>query len=454
MVVERGEPGRTDRGVDHAHPPGPAERVADDHGDLDAGELAQPGSELGRAAVRVHRQQHHGAGGGVAGVDAGRGQDEAVPGLDDARRARAGRPAGRSRRRCAPRAWLRRTSCPSALLTTLLVTTSTSPSRRSGTAAASRAARSAPSVDLGKPGDRAERDRGPHPRSSAARSSAAAAIRRVALSVGHQQRHGAHGDPGQLSDVAASALVDQPAVEQAGVAGRRPRSAVVGHPMASRQASAMPRTGAPPTIGETPTTGRGRRCQRGADARDREDRADRHDRVGRRQEDDVGRRRSPRARRAPARASAAPTAGSRWPAVDACMRTHHSWKCTARPALVVLDDHVRLDPVVAHRQQPDAGLPAGAERGGDLREREPGGQHLRAHQVGREVAVAEPEPRAGLDAVGRELLLDVKVSSARPQPCSAWMPPPRVYITVSRSGQTCSPNRTMSSAVLPTTVIS
>src|SRR6185437_9570681 len=34
------------------------------------------------------------------------------------------------------------------------------------------------------------------------------------------------------------------------------------------------------------------------------------------------------------------------------------------------------------------------------------------------------------------------------------MPPPRVYITVSRSGLMCKPNRMMSSPVLPITVIS
>lgn len=47
-----------------------------------------------------------------------------------------------------------------------------------------------------------------------------------------------------------------------------------------------------------------------------------------------------------------------------------------------------------------------------------------------------------------------KVSSALPQPCSSLMPSPRVYITVSRSGQTFSPKRWMSSPVLPMTVMS
>src|SRR5271157_1705056 len=48
----------------------------------------------------------------------------------------------------------------------------------------------------------------------------------------------------------------------------------------------------------------------------------------------------------------------------------------------------------------------------------------------------------------------LKVSPARPQPCSVLMPPPSVYITVSRSGQTRRPNKVMSSPVFPTTVIS
>jgi len=47
-----------------------------------------------------------------------------------------------------------------------------------------------------------------------------------------------------------------------------------------------------------------------------------------------------------------------------------------------------------------------------------------------------------------------KVSPARPQPCASSMPPPSVYITVSRSGQTRSPWTHRSSPVLPITVTS
>src|SRR5215469_3704383 len=46
------------------------------------------------------------------------------------------------------------------------------------------------------------------------------------------------------------------------------------------------------------------------------------------------------------------------------------------------------------------------------------------------------------------------LSPARPQPCSSLIPPPRVYMTVSRSGQTCRPNGVKSSPVLPITVTS
>ena len=47
--------------------------------------------------------------------------------------------------------------------------------------------------------------------------------------------------------------------------------------------------------------------------------------------------------------------------------------------------------------------------------------------------------------------LACQVSSVRPQPRSVSMPSPRVYITVSRSGQTLSPCTQMSSPVLATT---
>ena len=122
----------------------------------------------------------------------------------------------------------------------------------------------------------------------------------------------------------------------------------------------------------------------------------------------------------------------------------------ARPTV---DGDMGLDAVVGHRDEPHPGLPPVAQRLGDGAQRVARAEHLRPHDVRGEVAVAEPEPLRS-DAVRRELLLDWKVSSVRPQPCSSLMPPPRVYITVSRSGQTFSPNRWMSSPVLPMTVMS
>jgi hypothetical protein len=69
--------------------------------------------------------------------------------------------------------------------------------------------------------------------------------------------------------------------------------------------------------------------------------------------------------------------------------------------------HVGLDSVIAHRQQVQAVAvlrlePPLTERPGDLREREPGLEHLGADQVSGDVPVAEPEP-GRLHAVGREL---------------------------------------------------
>ena len=72
---------------------------------------------------------------------------------------------------------------------------------------------------------------------------------------------------------------------------------------------------------------------------------------------------------------------------------------------VHLDGDMRLDAVVGHRDETDAGLPAGTQGLGDGAERVARAEHLRTDDVGREVAVAEPEP-LGPHPVGGQLLLD------------------------------------------------
>ena len=128
----------------------------------------------------------------------------------------------------------------------------------------------------------------------------------------------------------------------------------------------------------------------------------------------------------------------------------------ALAAVAVVDHHVGLDRGVAHRQQRDAAVgqpPARGQARGHLRQR---------HALARATALRTTWVPKSRSPRREPLRLRRRrrrarparggVSSARPQPCPSWMPPPRVYITVSRSGQTRSPNRVMSSPVLPMTV--
>ena len=87
-----------------------------------------------------------------------------------------------------------------------------------------------------------------------------------------------------------------------------------------------------------------------------------------------------------------------------------------RPGRRVVDDDVGLDPVVGDRQQRDAGLPAVAQRGGDVGERVAGAQHAGADEVGGDVAVAEAEPRR-VGAVGGQLVAH-RPGLARPAPAA------------------------------------
>ena len=223
----------------------------------------------------------------------------------------------------------------------------------------------------------------------------------------------------------ASIVVDQPAVEDAaGAAG----AVVLGHPggadldtdRRSSSCSAMPRTWLPPTIGERPTTGAlvARSASRspgtprivptettgfdgGSSTTSASAIASRTPGPGCGLVEPDER---PASRRAPGRAAGPSTPGSARPA--------------PRRRLRVVDHDVGLDPVVGHRQQPHAVAPervepAPAERLGHRAQRVAGLEHLGAHQVGRDVAVAEPEP-GRLHAVRRQLLLGVPGLVAAP----------------------------------------
>jgi hypothetical protein len=68
------------------------------------------------------------------------------------------------------------------------------------------------------------------------------------------------------------------------------------------------------------------------------------------------------------------------------------------------DHDVGFTAIVAGGQYARARIPPVAQRLGHLRQRVAGAQHLAAHKMGGQVAVAEAEP-VGLYAVGREFLL-------------------------------------------------
>ena len=152
-------------------------------------------------------------------------------------------------------------------------------------------------------------------------------------------------------------------------------------------------------------------------------------------------------------ACAAPVGVIAMAGTAACSRTHHSWKwmlrrlpfssmstcvCTGSSDIGSSRTpgcHLRQSSSVAA----DSGRPAASI-------------WVRAMCVARSLSPranqSEPAPYAASSRC------TVKDSAARPQPCSSLMPPPSVYMTVSRSGHTCRPYRMISSPVLPMTVIS
>ena len=247
------------------------------------------------------------------------------------------------------------TTRPSALLTTLLVTTTTSPST-GASAATTRAARSSPGRTSGTPsgattvsGHDTRLDRGRGHRG-----------RRV--EVGHVQGYGGRGQAGRAQPVelVGVRLVDQPAVEDAAVrAGAVVAADAAGaHLDADRGEHLL---GHPADVGAADDGGeadhrRLRGDQRLADPRDAEDGADRDHRVRRRQQHQVG------------VGDRVDDAGGRRRLVETDHHDRLGRHLGAQPHPVLLevhhpasarrlgvgDRHVGLDPVVGHRQQPDA----------------------------------------------------------------------------------------------------
>ncbi len=83
-VGDGGESGDPDRGVGDSGAPRPSHRVADHDTDIDAEPVGKRLAQQLRGRVRIHRQERDLVAGDVGQVDAGAGQDQPVPGLDDA----------------------------------------------------------------------------------------------------------------------------------------------------------------------------------------------------------------------------------------------------------------------------------------------------------------------------------------------------------------------------------
>lgn len=83
QVVEHPHPGGPDRHIGEAVAPGTPEGVRDDDAHLDAQRVPQPPADDPRRTVGVLRQQQHGPGRGVGGIDTGGGHHQALLVLDD-----------------------------------------------------------------------------------------------------------------------------------------------------------------------------------------------------------------------------------------------------------------------------------------------------------------------------------------------------------------------------------
>src|SRR5579875_1082842 len=227
-------------------------------------------------------------------------------------------------------------------------------------------------------------------------------------------------------------------------------AALVGTPIAVRQASAMPRTGAPPMIGDTPTTVLaltaslmpgtvriGPMLTTGLDGGNSTTSA------------------AAIASSTPGAgvASAAPDGTIETAGTSACSRSHHSWKCTVRRApsssmttcvSTRSSDMGSSRTPGRHRRHSaavisDSGWPSAS---------------IRVRTMWVAMSLSPRVNQSGPAPYAASSRCTVKDSSSRPQPCCSLIPPPSVYITVSRSGQIRNPDRVISSPVLPMTVIS
>lgn len=170
----------------------------------------------------------------------------------------------------------------------------------------------------------------------------------------------------------------------------------------------MPRSGLSSITGLIPTTGGLRGAQRRADPRHAGDGADADNRVARCEEHDVGV--GDGVEHPGGRLSLAVHLGKAVRRQSGAVADPPFLKvdglALAVGAVGLVDEDVSLVPVIGHRQQSDARLPAPTQRGGDVREAVAGVEHLRTQQVGGQIAVAEAKP-VGVGAVGGQLFLGV-----------------------------------------------
>ena len=208
-------------------------------------------------------------------------------------------------------------------------------------------------------------------------------------------------------------------------------------------------------------TGAGGRAQGPPDAGHGEDGADADDRIGRGDAARRRRRRSPRRRRGRGFALSAPTKAKlvAWGSARGSGPTTpgSGWRA-GRPAVFGVGSPPTTTwvstAVVGDGQQPGARFPARAECFGDLRQRIAGTQHLTAHQVGGQVAIARGRTSRAARRRRRVLPWRARSRWRGPSPARGRIPPPKVYMQVSRSGQIRTPCIQASSPTLTIAVSS